>query len=72
MLHHHERWDGGGYPSGVAGEAIPEGAQILAVADAWDAMTANRHYRRSLRLEDVLGELRAGQRPNGARVSSMR
>lgn len=61
VLHHHERWDGGGYPRGVAGESIPEGAQILAVADAWDAMTANRHYRKSLAIDDVLDELRAGR-----------
>jgi diguanylate cyclase (GGDEF)-like protein len=61
VLHHHERWDGGGYPRGIAGESIPEGAQILAAADAWDAMTANRHYRKSLAIEDVLSELRAGQ-----------
>lgn len=60
VLHHHERWDGTGYPRGVAGDAIPEGAQILAVADAWDAMTANRHYRNSLAMEDVLEELRTG------------
>ncbi len=61
VLHHHERWDGSGYPRGVAGEFIPEGAQILAVADAWDAMTANRHYRASLAIDDVLDQLRAGR-----------
>lgn len=61
VLHHHERWSGDGYPRGVTGESIPEGAQILAVADAWDAMTANRHYRASLAIEDVLDQLRAGR-----------
>ncbi len=61
VLHHHERWDGAGYPQGVAGESIPEGAQILAVADAWDAMTATRHYRSSLAIEHVLRELDAGK-----------
>jgi diguanylate cyclase (GGDEF)-like protein/putative nucleotidyltransferase with HDIG domain len=45
VLAHHERWDGGGYPSGVAGEAIPVEARILSVADAYEAMTASRPYR---------------------------
>ena len=40
----HERWDGGGYPDGLAGDAIPLGARIVAVADAFDAMTAQRPY----------------------------
>ena len=61
VLHHHERWDGQGYPQRIAGEAIPEGAQILAVADAWDAMTANRHYRSALAVEEALNELTAGR-----------
>lgn len=60
VLHHHERWDGGGYPHGIGGGAIPEGAQILAVADSWDAMTANRHYRLAIRPEAVIDELRRG------------
>jgi putative nucleotidyltransferase with HDIG domain len=42
---HHERWDGGGYPDRLAGDDIPEGARILAVADAWDAMTSVRTYQ---------------------------
>ncbi len=42
---HHERWDGRGYPDGQLGEEIPEGARILALADAWDAMTSERSYR---------------------------
>ncbi|HET6656451.1 MAG TPA: HD domain-containing phosphohydrolase [Gaiellaceae bacterium] len=45
---HHERWDGGGYPDGLAGEDIPVGARIFAVADTLDAMTSNRPYRRAL------------------------
>jgi HD-GYP domain-containing protein (c-di-GMP phosphodiesterase class II) len=45
ILHHHERWDGLGYPDGLAGEQIPEGARIIGVADAWDAMTSARCYR---------------------------
>ncbi len=60
VLHHHERWDGAGYPAGVAAEAIPEGAQILAVADAWDAMTATRPYRDALAPESVIAELQRG------------
>ena len=45
IRHHHERWDGSGYPDGLRGEAIPMGARILAVADAFEALTANRSYR---------------------------
>jgi putative two-component system response regulator len=45
---HHERWDGAGYPQGLAGEAIPIGARIISVVDAWDAMTTDRPYRNAL------------------------
>jgi diguanylate cyclase (GGDEF)-like protein/putative nucleotidyltransferase with HDIG domain len=45
---HHERIDGGGYPDGLRGDAIPAGARVLAVADAWDAMTSDRPYRRGM------------------------
>jgi putative nucleotidyltransferase with HDIG domain len=45
ILHHHERWDGSGYPEGLAGDAIPRAAQILAIADTFDAMTTARPYR---------------------------
>jgi len=45
VLHHHERWDGGGYPSGLEGEAIPLEARVIAVVDAYDAMTSERSYR---------------------------
>ena len=48
VKHHHERWDGGGYPAGLSGEDIPREARIIAVADAFDAMTSNRAYRRAL------------------------
>ena len=47
MLHHHERFDGGGYPRGLVGEEIPLGARIFAVVDAYDAMTSHRSYRRA-------------------------
>ena len=55
---HHEHFDGTGYPDGLAGEAIPIEARIMAVADAFDAMTSNRPYRDSLPEEDALAELR--------------
>jgi putative nucleotidyltransferase with HDIG domain len=60
VLHHHERWDGGGYPSGLQGLAIPLGARVVAVADAFDAMTADRPYRMALPVEEALARLRDG------------
>jgi putative nucleotidyltransferase with HDIG domain len=48
VLYHHERWDGSGYPVGIEGEAIPAEARVLAVVDAFDAMTTDRSYRRAL------------------------
>ena len=61
VRHHHERWDGRGYPDGVAGEAIPLGARIITIADTIDAMTTNRPYRNALPLEVVLAELNKGK-----------
>jgi putative nucleotidyltransferase with HDIG domain len=58
IRHHHEWWNGSGYPDGVAGEEIPLTARIIAVADAFDAMSCDRPYRRSLPRDVVLGELR--------------
>jgi HD-GYP domain-containing protein (c-di-GMP phosphodiesterase class II) len=57
VLHHHERWDGRGYPDGLAGMEIPVEARILAVADTFDAMTSDRPYRRALSLEHAIAEL---------------
>ena len=57
VLHHHERWDGTGYPDGLPGESIPLGARIIFVADAYDAMTSDRVYRRRLSRDDALAEL---------------
>ena len=57
VLHHHERWDGGGYPHGLAGEEIPVEARLLGVADAFDAMTSARPYRPALTVDAALGEL---------------
>ena len=54
----HERWDGGGYPDGLRGDAIPAGARIVAVADAFAAMTAGRPYRDARTAEEALEELR--------------
>ncbi len=58
ILHHHERWDGTGYPSGLKGEAVPIEARILAIADAFDAMTSSRPYRDPLSYKKVLDELK--------------
>jgi putative nucleotidyltransferase with HDIG domain len=55
----HERWDGGGYPDGLAGEAIPLAARIVACCDAFNAMTTDRSYRRALPLAVAIGELHA-------------
>src|SRR5512133_1827270 len=57
VLYHHERWDGSGYPSGKAGEEIPLEARLLAVADAFDAMTSDRPYRRALSQAEALAEV---------------
>jgi HD-GYP domain-containing protein (c-di-GMP phosphodiesterase class II) len=54
---HHERWDGRGYPLGLAGNGIPLMARIIAVADAYDAMTSNRAYRSALPHEVAVNEL---------------
>lgn len=57
ILHHHERWDGSGYPHGLARENIPLGARIIAVADAFEAMTSHRPYRKALSQEEATREL---------------
>ena len=56
---HHERWDGNGYPDGLAGEAIPIEARIVACCDTWNAMTTTRSYRPAMPLADAARELRA-------------
>ena len=58
IKHHHEHWNGSGYPDGLKGEEIPEGARILAVADAFDAMTSDRPYRRAMDPATALQEIR--------------
>jgi response regulator RpfG family c-di-GMP phosphodiesterase len=57
VLHHQERFDGTGYPHGLAGEEIPLGARIFAVVDTFDAMTSDRPYRRAMGLEEVRAEV---------------
>ena len=57
VLHHHESYDGNGYPSGLAGDTIPLGARIFAVADTFDAMTSDRPYRAALPVERAMEEL---------------
>jgi diguanylate cyclase (GGDEF)-like protein/putative nucleotidyltransferase with HDIG domain len=60
VMHHHERWDGRGYPRGLAGEAVPLLGRIMIVADAYSAMTLDRPYRRGLSVTEALAQLRAG------------
>ena len=57
VYYHHERYDGKGYPSGLAGEDIPLGARIMAVVDSYDAMTSDRTYRKALSQEHAINEL---------------
>jgi diguanylate cyclase (GGDEF)-like protein len=57
VLHHHERWDGSGYPDGLRGEEIPLGSRVIFVADAYDAMTSDRVYRRAFTEEEAIEEL---------------
>ena len=56
VRHHHERWDGSGYPDGLRGERIPLGARIVGLVDAFDAMTHDRPYRRGRDLEEAVAE----------------
>ncbi len=58
ILHHHERYSGHGYPFGLRGNDIPLGARIVAIADAYDAMTHDRPYKRAMSHDDAIKELR--------------
>ena len=60
VRHHHEAWDGSGYPDGLRGEDIPFGARILAVCTAYDSMIHSRAYRRRMDVESAVKEIRAG------------
>lgn len=57
VLHHHERFDGHGYPEGLAGEEIPLGSRIIAVADSFDAITSDRPYRKALSQDEGFREI---------------
>jgi putative nucleotidyltransferase with HDIG domain len=61
IRHHHERWDGLGYPDGLSGQEIPLEAAIIALADAWDAMTTNRPYAHALDINEAMLRIRAGR-----------
>jgi putative nucleotidyltransferase with HDIG domain len=61
VKHHHERWSGDGYPTGIAGDAIPLAASIVGLADAWDAMTTSRLYKETLSDEEAISEVRRGR-----------
>jgi HD-GYP domain-containing protein (c-di-GMP phosphodiesterase class II) len=58
VYHHHERWDGAGYPLGLAGQDIPLGARIFALADAFDAMTFDRPYSTAISMEAARERIR--------------
>lgn len=59
VRHHHERYDGGGYPDGLAGDAIPEGARLVAIAQAFEGMTAERAFRAAMTFREAVAELGA-------------
>ncbi len=59
-MHHHERFDGNGYPQGLRGREIPAGARILGVCDAFDAMTTDREFKRKLSYDEAVEELKKG------------
>jgi putative nucleotidyltransferase with HDIG domain len=61
IRHHHERWDGGGYPDRLAADEIPLEAAIVGLADSWDAMTTDRPYHRALLPQEAFAEVRAGR-----------
>lgn len=61
IRHHHERYDGQGYPDGLAGENIPLFSRIIAIADSFDAMTSNRPYREEMDLPQALSEIKQGR-----------
>ena len=60
VRHHHERWDGKGYPDNIGGEEIPYKARIISICDAFDAMVSDRPYREGLSLKEAMREIKAG------------
>ena len=65
ILHHHERWDGKGYPAGISGKEIPLGARIIGAVDTFDAITSHRPYRNSGTVDDALAEI---ERSSGSQL----
>jgi len=57
MRHHHEKWDGSGYPDGLKGEAIPLGARIISVVDVFDALHTDRPYKTAMSRPDAVSQL---------------
>jgi putative two-component system response regulator len=57
ILYHHERWDGKGYPHGLAADAIPQGAQIIALADVFDALSTGRDYKKAFGPAEVIKQI---------------
>ena len=57
-MHHHENWDGSGYPHGLKGEEIPYLSRVLAILDAYSALTSNRPYRKAMTHEEAINELK--------------
>lgn len=71
VLYHHERWDGNGYPEGLAGDQIPLISQILSLSDTWDAMRSNRIYRKALSYKEAKKEILANRgRQHSAELSN--
>jgi putative two-component system response regulator len=60
-LSHHEKWDGSGYPAGLAGEAIPAAARLMALADVFDALTCRRVYKPPMSFDEAVGIITAGR-----------
>jgi putative two-component system response regulator len=58
-LHHHEKWDGSGYPNGLSGFQIPEAARLVAITDVFDALTSARPYKKPWTVEEALGFMTA-------------
>lgn len=58
ILHHHERWDGTGYPGGLKGKEIPLLARIITIIDAYDVMTNDRSYQKSISKKEALAEIK--------------
>ena len=72
VLHHHERIDGRGYPAGLGGASIPVESRIIAVADAFEAMTGTRPYREAVSVEEAIVELQANAARSSTRGASTR